>query len=343
MNKRGLLAVISILALLVISVFFIFLISQKPVCNDGTVYNSCSSVKPFFCFQGKLIENSSFCGCSNLSEAEGTGCISQYEQGAKNIILNYTLNGVDGQINFTVYKKMDDHLSSLPRYMQYNPNETSVLLDFKLRSIDDPNQKELLMPLVADIQNLAKDKDDQARIAVSLVQNIPFGSSNKTISFGGIGITYYRYPYEVLYDMNGVCGEKSELLAFLLRELGYDSAFIYYSAENHEALGIKCPVQKSLNDSGYCFIETTGPSIISDSQTQYVGIGALVSTPQIIPVPDGNLSVFGKNDFYEYNDAKLFDSIKERSDKYGTINFVQHLQYESLKKKYGLVEYIYTF
>ena len=344
MNKRGVLVAISILVLLIISVLFIFFLSQKHFCNDGTASGDCSAAKPFFCSRGVLIENSSFCGCSNISQTQDNKCISSYQESGKNIILNYTLKGVNGQINFTVYKKLYDHLSSLPRYMQYNPNDSSVLLDFKLRSISDPEQTELLMPLVVDIKNLAKNKDDQARIAISLVQNIPFGSSNKTLNFGAISIDYYRYPYEVLYDMQGVCGEKSELLAFLLKQIGYESAFIYYRAENHEALGIKCPISQSMNNTGYCFIETTGPSIISDYQTEYVGIGTLVSTPEIIPVPDGNLSSFGEKNFYEYNDAKIFDTIKERENAAGTINFIQNMQYYELKRKYGLVDFnVYTF
>jgi hypothetical protein len=328
--------IIIILILIVLLIVF-FLFFNKPVflCNDGTDYNQCLKIKPYFCSKGNIIENISFCGCSNLSTVQGSECFSNYQYNPKNITLNYTLNGKFGEINFVVYKKLADYLSKLPRYMQYNSSEESVLLDFKLRSLDNEEQNQLLLPLVIAIQNLTSNKDDQARIAISIVQNIPFGSSNKTLSFAGLAIDYYRYPYEVLYDMQGVCGEKSELLAVLLREIGYSSAFIYYKPENHEALGIKCPMEKSLNNSGYCFIETTGPSIITDYQTGYVGIGQLKSTPQIIPIPDGNV-IFGINSFYEYDDTKILDSIRQRSTDYGTINFIQHLQFQELKKKYGL-------
>jgi len=337
MNKR-VLEILGGFILIILIAFFIFFI-YKPVhfCNDGTKYNECSSIKPYFCANGKIIENVSFCGCYNISEVHENKCLSDYQFGPKNISLNYTLDGKFGEINFVVYKKLADYLSKLPRYMQYNSSEESVLLDFKLRSLDNKEQNELLLPLVIKIQNLTSNKDDQARIAISIVQNIPFESSNKTINFAGIAIDYYRYPYEVLYDMQGVCGEKSELLAVLLREIGYGSAFIYYKPENHEALGIQCPIQKSLNHTGYCFIETTGPSIITDYQTEYVGIGQLKSTPQIITTPSENMT-FGENSLYEYDDAKILDEIRQRSTDYGTINFIQHLQFQNLKKKYGLID-----
>jgi len=338
MIKKGVVisSILIVVALIIISLLLIFLFNRNPICNDGTKNNECAKIKPYFCSNGNLIKNASFCGCSNVSTAKGNECSFNYQLNPKNITLNYTVDGKSGKIDFIVYQKLSDYLSKLPRYMQYNPDPSSILLDFKLRSLDNEQQNELLAPLIITIQNLTSDKENQARIAISIVQNIPFGNSNKTSRFGGIVLDYYRYPYEVLYDMRGVCGEKSELLAFLLRGIGFESAFIYYAPENHEALGIKCPVQKSLNRTGYCFIETTGPSIITDYQTEYTGIGKLKSTPQIIPVPKGNFTFGEKKYFYEFDDAKLFDLIKQRAGDYGTINFIQHLQYQELKKKYGL-------
>lgn len=316
--------------------FYSFFFNKSTTCNDGTGSNGCSKIKPYFCVNGSLMEKASVCGCNNLSEVKGNKCISEYQIEPKTITLNYTLKGKKGNINFIVYKKLSDYLSKLPRYIDSEENKTT-LLDFKLKSLNEEQQRELLLPLVVEIENLAKNKDDQARIAVSIIQNIPFGNSNKTLKFGNIDIEYYRYPYEVLYDLQGVCGEKSELLAFLLREIGYENAFLYYSAENHEAMGIKCPVKKSLNNTGYCFIETTGPSIITDYKTEYLAIEQLTSFPEIIPVP-GNLS-FGENNFYEYRDAKILDKIREKVKNYGTINYIQHLQFNNLKEKYGLASF----
>ncbi len=318
-----------------ISIYFIFFKKEMAnICNDGTGYNHCSPIKPYFCLKGMLVEKASVCGCSNVSEVNGDRCVSEYQTKPKMITLNYVLRGDAGKIYLTVYGGLYDYLSELPRYIDSNENPT--LVNFKLKSLNEEQQREMLLPLLVKIENLAKNKDDQARIAVSIVQNIPFGSSNKIVKLGNIGVEYYRYPYEVLYDNEGVCGEKSELLAFLLREMGYESAFLYYSKENHEAMGIKCPVKNSLDNTGYCFIETTGSSIITDSKTEYVSVEQLTSSPEVIPIP-GTLS-FGEVNFYEYNDAKTLDKIRERAKDYGTINYIQHLQFQSLKKKYGLVD-----
>ena len=335
---RTSIAVSSFILMLVL--FFIF--NASHTCNDGTNYNECSNTKSYLCLNGILIKNASSCGCSELSMVNGENCISDYQIGPKLITLNYTLNGKRGQINFIAYQKLYDYLSKLSRFIEDDSNEESILLNFRLKNLDDEYQRELLLPLVVGIQNSAKNKDDQARIAISIVQNIPFGNSNKTLRFGGVELEYYRYPYEVLYDYEGVCGEKSELLIFLLRELGYGSAFIYYKIENHEAVGIKCLEEKSLNNTGYCFIETTGPSIITDSNTEYTNLGQLISTPEIIPIL-GNFT-FGKINFYESKDSIVLNNIRERAREYGTINWIKHFQFKRLKEKYGLKDLnYYTF
>jgi hypothetical protein len=344
MNKKRVFVLRAILLLFIFSIFLIFFVFNRIVrtCNDGTTYNQCSSINPYFCSRGDLIENASFCGCSDFSKIDENRCFSNYQLNAKNITLNYTIRGEESYIEFIVYEKLSNYLSGLSRYNSYDPSDDSALLNFRLKSLDNKEQRELLLPLVIKIQSLTENKDDQARIAVSVVQNIPFGNSNKKIRFGGVSIDYYRYPYEVLYDLEGVCGEKSALLVFLLREMGYGSSFIYYPLENHEVTGISCPEKSSLNNSGYCFIETTGPSIISDYKTEYLGIQRLSSTPKIIPLP-GNIT-FGENNFYEFRDFKILDRIRERMRNYGTINFIQHLQFQEMERKYGLEKFIaYTF
>jgi len=339
-NKRWFFVGITFLILTIAIIYFFFL-KNEFICNDGTSYDKCSTIKPYFCSEGILIENASFCGCSNLSKINNHKCIAEYQNEQKLIKLNYTLNGRKGEINFTVYKNLSDYLSEIPRYIETVDGKEATLFDFKLKSLDEKYQRESLLPLVIAIENSAKNKDDQARIAISIVQNIPFGGTNKTLRIGSIDLEYYRYPYEVLYDSMGVCGEKSELLSFLLRELGYENAFFYYAEENHEAMGIKCPIKKSLGSSGYCFIETTGPSIITDYKTEYVSFGQLLSTPQIIRINED--LTFGENNFYEYGDAKTLNKIRENAKNYGTINYFQHLQFNGLVSKYGLQTFEETF
>ena len=336
MEKRTIL-IISLLAIFILStgIYIFFFSASTKTCNDGTLYAQCSKIQPYYCFMGDLVEMASVCGCSNLSIVEGNKCISQYKDGGKIVTLNYVLRGKEGKIGFIVYEELYNYLADIPRYMEFQENFT--LLDFRLRMLDDANQRELLLPLVVEIQDITKNKEDQARIAISLVQNIPFGNSDKVAVFGNIVSDYQRYPYEVLYDNEGVCGEKSELIVFLLRELGYGTAFLYYSDENHEAAGIKCPKEYGVDDSEFCFVETTGPSIITDDKTEYVSFSELKSYPQVlIAFNDGR--ALEKYE-YEYNDAKNLIAIRESAKDDGIINFLQYLQYKILKSKYGLVSF----
>ncbi len=341
--KKHLIVGLSVLLILIllITAYLIFR-KETPTCGDETLYDECSLRKPYYCSNGILVANASLCGCPESLTMSGNECISQYQAEPKEISLKYILRGEENEINFVVYKKLYDYLSKLSRSISYSGDEEPSLLDFKLKKIDEKEQRELLLQLVTEIQNLAGNKEDQARIAISIVQMIPFGASNKTIRFGNSDAEYSRYPYEVLYDMQGICSEKSELLVFLLREIGYGSAFLYYQTENHEAAGIKCPKGKGVDDSEYCFIETTAPSILTDDETEYSGVnGKLTSIPEIINVSEG-LSL-GKW-LYEYGDARSMMNIRRTMQEKGMVNTFQYNKYLKLQEKYGLInpdEYVF--
>lgn len=310
--------------------------SAKPMktCGDGSFYDTCSLIKPYFCNQGFLVEDSNLCGCPEGLEKKENICISQHSKEPREISFEYTLNGEQGIIDFMAYKGIYDYLYTVPRSIAYEEGEISSRADFKLKGINEKVQREFLLPLVIEIQNKAETKEDQARIAISLVQNIPFGNSDASINFGGSSINYFRYPYQVLYDNEGVCGEKVELLAFLLRELGYGVSFFYFPEENHEALGIKCPTKESVANSEYCFIETTGPSILSENEINYVGYGRIESIPQIFLLSNGFAL---PENMDEYKDAERMDKIKKSLERReGRLDFYKYLMNQKLKKKYGL-------
>jgi hypothetical protein len=313
--------------------------SEENICGDGALYNKCSSTKPYFCSNGKLISLPSVCGCPEGFVIKNNVCISSYQTNAKRISLKYTLRGESYLLDFVVYEGFEDYISKVPRSISYSNGGSSSRLDFKLKAINEEEQRKFLMPLVIKIQNITNNKEDQARIAISIVQNIPFGFSNKTLIFGSNKVNYSRYPYEVLYDKEGICGERTDLLAFLLREIGYGTASFYYPSYNHEALGIKCPIKESLIESGYCFVETTGPSIITDNKILYVGIGKLYDSPEIYPISEG--IALGEG-IYEYSDANKLIRIREAIEKRGQINFFRSIAYEKLIKKYGLIEKYYS-
>ncbi|HJZ19153.1 MAG TPA: hypothetical protein VJ208_03545 [Candidatus Nanoarchaeia archaeon] len=306
------------------------------ICSDGSLKDTCSVRKPYFCSNGFLIEKSKTCGCPENFTIEGDSCISEFQTEPKNAALKYVLRGKEYEINYTVYRGMADYLSELPVFIKYDNNEFPSRVDFKLKNINEESQRNFLLPLVNEIQNRAYDKEEQARIAISIVQNIPWGFANKTTVFRGTELDYSRHPYEVLYDSEGVCGEKSELLAFLLREIGYGTVIFYNQEENHESVGVKCPVEESWRNSGYCFVETSGPAIMTDNSLEYVGGFILQSEPEILFISDGDSL---PADIYEYEDARTFKEIKEtiNGDNF-FVGLKKLFYFKKLQEKYGLVE-----
>lgn len=344
-NKFFWFAVVGVIVVVIL--FFIIIINlQKErtgkefVCGDGTDYGDCSSNKPYFCDNGTLVERASFCGCPDIEGMDflkkEDSCISQYHDNPKNLTLDYKINGKNGTLNITVYKDLINYLSQISDSIIYREDETPVRKDFKLKKLDNNRQRVFLMPLVTAIQNKApRDKTKQARIAVSAVQHIQWGWSDKTRIFNGQKLNYSRYPYEVLMDNQGICGEKSELLTFLLRELGYGVSILYYQPENHEAVGIKCPVEESIDETGYCFVETSGPAIITDNSIEYSGGTILQSEPQVIEISDG---ISLPKNMYEYRDAETMKKINNQIREKGVINLFQKIKLDDLKEKYGLAE-----
>jgi len=312
---------------------------QKPTddCGDSTKNFKCSITLPYFCENGQLQERASICGCNKDSEQKNEKCIYEYQNLPKNITLGYTIRGKHEKIKLTIYKKLEEYIKNLPKEIYSSGPDGSSRWDFKSRNINDPYQKNAIKELVIKIQNLAENKDDQARIAISLVQNIEYGASNNTVFFreSATGTTYSRYPYEVLYEKKGICGEKSELLAVLLEELGYGYALYYYETENHEAFAIMCPNEYSKEQNEYCFIETTGSSIITNDKNDYPNIGGeLKSSPEIIYQKNGK--TFGENNMYEYKDARNWIKIEKQLKEKQFINILNKRLRDSLVIKYGL-------
>ena len=302
----------------------------QKVCGDGSPYGTCSSEKPYYCNSGTLVPSPEVCGCPFNSTKEGNSCLSGFKTDPKNAAFSYTLLGKEGTINATLYGGLVNYLSSLPESITYYNGEQPTRADFTFLRINEPNQEAFMNSLVAGIQNAAPNNTvDQVRIAVSLVQNIPWGSSNQTVDFRNLSIDYARYPYQVLYDNQGVCGEKSELLAYILRNMGYGVALFYYPAENHEAVGIKCPVQYSLDGTGYCFVETSGPSIISEDNLIYADGVRLTSTPQLIVISNGTSL---PANLPEYSDAKTMESLMSQS----WLSPLAKSNLLNLEKKYGI-------
>jgi hypothetical protein len=225
-------------------------------------------------------------------------------------ILTYIHNGIENSVTLRVYKDVNDHLS------MKNPLFSWDLSQYYLEYLMSTTQRHYLNTLIEAIWERTKNIDDQVRIAVNLVQKIPYDMDKPRFEMKYNPNVKIRYPYEVIVDNKGVCCEKSLLLAFLLRELGFGVALFIFEKESHMAVGIKCPKEFSYYNTGYAFIETTGASIATDIQLYYKEINnlgifwkQLTSSPRIIPLCDG--SSFDSV-YQELFDAKEWNELNEK-------------------------------
>lgn len=186
------------------------------------------------------------------------------------------------------------------------------------------DQKNSLQPFVNWIKKQNKKPDSQARIAASLVQKIPYDDDKYNYgdqSGRGHGT---RYPYETLFDNKGVCGDKSFLMAFLLKELGFGTAVFYLNdnGANHMVAGVKCVSEYDFKDSGYCYIESVRRRMVT-----YEG-SYDDQNPLVVPLADGR-TFNAKND---YKDARTWRRLIEE----GTSSSKNYKKYKKLVKKYGI-------
>jgi hypothetical protein len=247
----------------------------------------------------------------------------------------YVLRGTRSTLGITLFSGAFEEISSKstpPACTRYNsdssPCTPEEIRQYYLKFIDDPDQKKYLDDLVDSIKSKTSNNDDQARIAISLVQQIPYDYSRLNTQFK------VRRPYEVLYENKGVCSEKSVLLAYLLRELGYGVVLLEFPAQNHMAVGIKSPSQYDFRNSGYAFVETASPTILTDDQGDYVGAGKLTSTPDVLSVSEGtSFNTISE----EFRDANRFNQLQALSKiSGGVLDQNSYYEWMTLAQKYGL-------
>jgi len=105
-------------------------------CGDETPYESCSNIKPFYCYEGTLVTEANYCGCPEDFIVVENHCEYDTLLGSKLIRLNYTLRGEDGFIDFLVYDEMADYLFELPRSLFYKGDNRPLREEFKMLNIN---------------------------------------------------------------------------------------------------------------------------------------------------------------------------------------------------------------
>lgn len=187
----------------------------------------------------------------------------------------YTLNGTQGVIGLALPTSEYESLKAQgkPKMAESGNSDVTYFQNF----MNEPTQQKYVQELADEIKKKSSNPDDQVRIAVSLVQHIPYHHGD-----------VFRYPYEVMYDGTGICGEKSMLLALVLKDLGYGSCAFYFKTEGHMTAGVRAATAYDYKGSGYAFIEATEPKIITYNQTYFPEFGGeLTSDPIVVPEGTG--------------------------------------------------------
>lgn len=141
-------------------------------------------------------------------------------------------------------------------YYSDNMSEVTAREKFYALFFNKKSGDNSLSNLIAYANNLAATNywsdDKKIEFLMAIIQYIPY--DNAKVNDNPL---QPNYPYETLYKDSGICSDKTFLAVAILRELGYGAAILDFPDQKHSAAGISCPLADSVNNSGYCYIETT--------------------------------------------------------------------------------------
>jgi len=230
----------------------------------------------------------------------------------------YFIENSRKSISLTTYGGLSDSLTDKRRASP--PVSDKELIATLLENQD---QDEYLQSLVESIAKRSPGPDDPAKIAVSLVQHIPYTRSQ---SFNAS--RDWSYPYETVYRNAGTSADKSLLAAYLLKELGYETVIFEYPGSM--AVGVKCSPNYDFYDTGYAFIETTVPSIITYVPESRDGGFSVSANPHVIHVNEGKKAM---DVSAEYRDASRLKQLERLG---GVLDQSQNTELLKLLNKYDL-------
>jgi len=220
------------------------------------------------------------------------------------IYLNYSLNSIAYRMGIpkddvleNIYVTHETNYVCTKYVTDKSPCSNEEFQLYYTNYVLDPSQDGAMDNIITTIKRQTANPDDQARIAISMVQQIPYDSDkSKQLTEN----TKVRYPYQVIYENKGICSEKLLLLAALLRKLDFGVVLFHFEPEKHMTIGIRSPAQYAYVNSGYAFVETTSPSIPTDAMGQYTQPQQqLTSIPIVYLINEGRSM---DSISHEYND-----------------------------------------
>jgi len=122
-------------------------------------------------------------------------------------------------------------------------------------------------------EELDLDDNEYLELMVRAVQAIPYGDVEDEILL----------PIEVIADGQGVCSEKSILLAALLLHEEYDTVVWVFETQGHAAVGVASN-GATYADTEYAFLETTRFAYVGQVSPEFAARGPIAKAPEMIRV-----------------------------------------------------------
>jgi hypothetical protein len=241
-----------------------------------------------------------------------------FRQSPKTTSFSYVIDRNRRFMSFTTFGGLSDFFSNTSHSYHYDP-ENGVIIEL----LENEVQNEFMRPFIEMIRKRSITSDDQAKIAISLVQRIPYNGNRYTRT-----ATDWYYPYETVHTNKGSAADKSVLLAYILNELGFET--VLFEFPGHMAVGVKSSSRYSFYDTGYAYIETTRPTIITyEPDTGYGGF-SLSQNPRIIHLSGGRRTLDVST---EYGDAMRMKQLEEMG---GNLNQSYRAELSKISEKYEL-------
>lgn len=159
---------------------------------------------------------------------------------------------------------------NISNYYHYKKEKGEILRDRLFgKFVYSEKSDDLISSLALDIKALGEknklNEDQILELVLCFVQNIPYDTAKAEEILSEANVLEFdipQYPYETLYKNSGICTDKTYLGSALLRELGYSTAILLFSEDQHMALGVKVGKKYGNFGSEYAIAEVTSPGFI---------------------------------------------------------------------------------
>lgn len=258
---------------------------------------------------------------NNFSQAEKT---LPAKEGEKLASFDWKYKGKEYSLSESLYESYYQFYKTLPISASANDASqvkwyTTYNEMFIAGAVGDDTVQTLAEKIRALGAKRKLNENQMVEFVAAFVQTIPYDQGKLDRRKSGLdGLTEkITYPYEVLYEDQGVCQDKSYLAYALLKELGYGVAIFLFPdpKDNHMAIGVKCSFEYSNYASGYCFIETTSlgnkigmiPDLIPESRIATADIK--INTVGDGPAEDVEYQPLGSVEILNTIDGKEYTGI----------------------------------